>query len=182
MFRVSKLGFSRFQHVARNIGGILDLMIPCRFFHESCQFYSLRFWKTGTSGSSSILNLFIFQWTGTHGSCIPIVFFYRTRTGGSLKRFQTTARHCYLPSSQLCHVSFAVSKFEVGEREREREREIWGRQKKDQNNIEGRSAALAHYTTLDKNVMSCISNVMSCTEMRCQNQISHYYITIHHPF
>jgi hypothetical protein len=41
----------------------------------------------------------------------------------------------------------------------ERERERYGRQKKDQNNIEERSAALANYTALDKNVMSCISNV-----------------------
>jgi hypothetical protein len=59
--------------------------------------------------------------------------------------------------------------------ERGRERERYGRQKKDQNNIEERSAALANYTALDK-------NVMSCTEIRCQNQISHYYIVIHHPF
>jgi hypothetical protein len=65
-------------------------------------------------------------------------YFFSMRTGGSFKRFQRTTQHCYLPSSKLCHVSFAVSKFEVGERERER----YGRQKKDQNNIEERPAAL----------------------------------------
>ncbi len=56
-----------------------------------------------------------------------------------------------------CHAIYPVNL--KLERERERERERYGRQKKDQNNIEERSAALANYTALDKNVMSCISNV-----------------------
>jgi hypothetical protein len=33
------------------------------------------------------------------------------------KDFKEPPPHCYLPSSQLCHVSIAVSEFEVGERE-----------------------------------------------------------------
>jgi hypothetical protein len=147
-------------------------MMNRRFFHESCQFCLLRFsedWNQRFFDSEFFFN-----------ELEPMVVAFPFSEPAVLINFQRTARHWYLPSSQLCHVSFAVSKFEVGERERERERD--GRQKKDQNNIEERSAALANYTALDKNVMSCISNVMSCTEMRCQNQISHYYVAIHHPF